>query len=226
MTATPPPPAGEPAGSPRTALSMELVRRRLASHAFRRVDAPGNRQAATALILRDGDGGLEALLIHRAHHPNDRWSGQMALPGGHREEGDRDTRATAVRETREEVGVDLGRDAEHLGRLDELQAMARGRLMSMTVCPHVFALRRPVRTTANEEVQAILWVALDPLLRGDHDGRMAWNHGPPGTTLPCFQVGPHRIWGLTYRELCNLFEILGTPLERERTAIRYGSPRG
>lgn len=49
---------------------------------------------------------VEVLFIRRAHNPKDRWSGQVAFPGGRHapEEGDLDC---AVREVREEVGLDV-----------------------------------------------------------------------------------------------------------------------
>ena len=77
--------------------------------------------AAVAIALRDGDDGLEALFIHRAVRVGDTWSGQIAFPGGRREPGDADLLATAIRETLEEIGVDLS-GAERLGiqQIDEI----------------------------------------------------------------------------------------------------------
>ncbi|KAJ3110743.1 hypothetical protein HDU96_006303 [Phlyctochytrium bullatum] len=50
--------------------------------------------------------GLEVFYIRRALNPGDLWSGHMAFPGGRVEEGETDYDA-AVRETWEEVGIDL-----------------------------------------------------------------------------------------------------------------------
>ena len=65
-------------------------------------------------------GDPEVLLIKRAARPGDRWTSQIALPGGKRERDDADDRATSIRETREETGLDL--DTEHclyIGNLPE-----------------------------------------------------------------------------------------------------------
>ena len=52
-------------------------------------------------------GNPEALFIKRAARVGDRWTSHVALPGGKRDPGDEDDRATAIRETVEEVGLDL-----------------------------------------------------------------------------------------------------------------------
>jgi 8-oxo-dGTP pyrophosphatase MutT (NUDIX family) len=56
------------------------------------------------------NGDPEILFIKRAGRAGDRWSGHVALPGGRRDPPDLDDRAAAIRETREEVGLDLTRD--------------------------------------------------------------------------------------------------------------------
>ena len=85
----------------------------------------------------------------------------MALPGGRRDPDDADVIATAVREAREEVGVDLTVDAEPIGRLDELRAVARHRPLDLVISPVVFALHRPVSLTLSpREVESAVWVPL------------------------------------------------------------------
>src|SRR6185503_4424279 len=78
----------------------------------------GARYAAVALMLRVGpppDGALEMLLVKRAEYAGDPWSGHIALPGGRREPGDVSLEDTAVRETQEEIDVDLSAHARMLG---------------------------------------------------------------------------------------------------------------
>src|SRR4051812_23466320 len=115
---------------------FEDVRRALQGGA-QRVEGEG-RRAAVAIILREHEGGLEALFIRRADHPLDPWSGQMAFPGGRQDPEDADLLATALRETVEEVGIDLAAAGELLGTLDEVRAMARMRPMDLVIAPYVF----------------------------------------------------------------------------------------
>src|SRR6185436_21144367 len=84
--------------------------------------SPAGDQAAVAVILigSEATSTLELLLIQRSERAGDPWSGHMALPGGRRDARDIDLRATAMRETREEIGVELS-TARLLGRLDDLR---------------------------------------------------------------------------------------------------------
>ena len=79
-------------------------------------------EAAVALILRETrDDDVELLFIKRATREDDPWSGQIALPGGRHQASDASLEETAVRETREEVGLELDRHGAIIGALDELR---------------------------------------------------------------------------------------------------------
>ena len=134
----------------------------------------------------------------------------MALPGGHRDPDDRDLVATAWRETLEEVGLDLARDAELLGPLESARAIS-GRRPPFDIHPFVFALAGEVEPRANpREVHAIVWAKLDHLL--SPAARTSIAHPIPGAEprlLPAFDVDGHVVWGLTYRILSNLLQLSG-----------------
>jgi 8-oxo-dGTP pyrophosphatase MutT (NUDIX family) len=66
------------------------------------------------------NGDAEILFIKRAGRAGDRWSGHVALPGGKRDPQDASDRVAAIRETQEEVGLDLaGADCLDAGNLPE-----------------------------------------------------------------------------------------------------------
>jgi 8-oxo-dGTP pyrophosphatase MutT (NUDIX family) len=52
-------------------------------------------------------GDPEVAFIKRAARVGDRWTSHVALPGGKRDPEDADDRYTAIRETSEEIGLDL-----------------------------------------------------------------------------------------------------------------------
>lgn len=175
------------------------VRAALLARAPVEVKDPAAARAAVALVLRDGPRGLEVLFIRRAEHPLDPWSGQVAFPGGRAEAGDPDLRATAVRETREEIGVDLDRAAESLGRLDEVRAVARMRPLNLTITPFVFRLRDPFLPALSDEVTSVHWLPLGDLLGTGRRSTFDYAHQGVSMQFPCLRVEELVIWGLTYR---------------------------
>lgn len=66
------------------------------------------------------NGDPEVVFIKRAARVGDRWTSHVALPGGKRDPEDEDDRATAIRETSEEIGLDLtSSNALYIGNLPE-----------------------------------------------------------------------------------------------------------
>ena len=190
-------------------MTIAAIREQLRHHHPTVVDEPGYARAAVAVVLRDAGAGAEFIVIHRSHRRGDPWSGHMALPGGRQQVGDRDLFMTAVRETREEVGVDLERDGELLGGLDDLRAIGRGRPMDLIIRPLVCAVSGPVTLTPDHrEVQSAFWVPLATLRR--REARGTFRHTVAGQELehPAFVYRGYTIWGLTHRILSGLLEVL------------------
>lgn len=188
--------------------SWDDLRRALASRSPARLGEQVSERAAVALILRESGPGLEILFIRRAEHPEDPWSGQMAFPGGRAEAGDSDLTVTAVRETAEEVGVDLAEAGELLGALDEVRAMARGRPMDLAIAPFVFRLQQPAPMKPGPEVRSVHWIPLDELLGGRWRSTFEYVHQGARLELPCLRFEDLVIWGLTYRMFSSLQSLL------------------
>jgi 8-oxo-dGTP pyrophosphatase MutT (NUDIX family) len=146
--------------------------------------APPSPSAPLRTFLRAHAGALELLLIQRALRPLDPWSGHIGFPGGRREEADDGDLGAALRETREELGIDLCDDVAYrlLGQLDDeaIPASRAGRKGGV-LSSFVFLQRPPVadgHDTLGEgatappmvldaaEVAACLWVPVESLLRG------------------------------------------------------------
>jgi 8-oxo-dGTP pyrophosphatase MutT (NUDIX family) len=169
----------------------------------------GSKHAAVAAILREGREGAEVLLIRRAERASDPWSGHMAFPGGRKDQADPDLYTTAVRETREEVGIDLAAHGTLLGRLEDLEAIARARRTGLMIAPFVFSLAGDVPLTFDpDEVAEALWVALAPLARNEGAGTVRYERDGVPIDLPCWDVQGRVVWGLTYRMIQTLFEAL------------------
>jgi 8-oxo-dGTP pyrophosphatase MutT (NUDIX family) len=164
------------------------------------------------MFRSDERGAAELFFIRRAERDGDPWSGHIAFPGGRREARDATLVATAIRETFEEIGLDLAR-AELIARLPDVPAFTRSKQSSLVVTPYVFALD-PVAAhaalTPNREVAETMWVPFDVLARGEGKGTLPWTWEGKELDLPCIRIGPeqHVLWGLTYRMLETLLEAL------------------
>lgn len=192
-----------------SALAWDDIERALAAGRHTRHEAAGPR-AAVALVLRDGPGGVELLLIRRAESERDPWSGHLGFPGGRAEPGDASLEATAIRETLEETGLDLARDGRLLGRLDEVRAMARGRPVDLVIAPIVFRLRSRLDGAPSHEVVGLHWLPLARLLDPAHRSRLERSYEGVTVMLPCLRLDDLVLWGLSY----GMFENLRTLLAR------------
>ncbi len=191
-------------------LSLDLVAARLAAH---QPEDPSEvlvrSRAAVAAILRFDRGATEVLLMRRAEHPGDRWSGQVSLPGGRHDDTDRDLLHTAIRETREEVGVDLERNTTLLGRLGATRAVAKGKPLPMTITPFVFHLAEDQPLILNaREAAATFWLPLDVAASGALDDTYEYRMGPIPLKLAAWRFEGHTVWGLTYQMLGGLLAVV------------------
>jgi 8-oxo-dGTP pyrophosphatase MutT (NUDIX family) len=91
-----------------------------ATHSGNATTKPHNSTSLNELLSQTWDGDPEVLFIKRAGRVGDRWSGHTALPGGKRDPQDADDLTAAIRETMEEVGLDLTSEGcFHVGSLPE-----------------------------------------------------------------------------------------------------------
>lgn len=193
---------------PAVDLSLDALERRLVEHG-RSIRTPrAGRRAAVAALLRYRDDAPEVLLMKRTDRPGDRWSGQVSLPGGREEDHDPDLYATAVRETREEVGVDLEASARLVGPLAPVRAVARGRILPLTISPFVFVQTGEVSLELNHEAAAAFWLPLDRAAAGELDSTYEWGLGPMTTQMRCWRHQGFVVWGLTYKMLSSLLTLV------------------
>jgi len=142
------------------------------------------------------------LLIERPKRQSDPWSGQIAFPGGKFQEGDVSLKATAIRETLEEVGIDLERSSDFLGFLGTF----RTHTANIEVVPAVFLLRGKVRLRTNKEVASHMWADLSQMLSGQAKFSHRVLLGGELREVPAFKVGDYVVWGLTHRIISALVD--------------------
>ncbi len=189
---------------------LARIEERVRAHRPARFEGEPAARAAVAIVLAPADRDLDVLLIERAKRARDPWSGHMAFPGGRRDRSDPDLVTTAVRETREEVGIDLSRHGRLLGPLDELQALAGGHPLDLVITPFLFGLEHPLGPAIDpREVAAALWVPLGRFRDGRSRATTSFARGGVRAELPAFRIEGHTVWGLTYRMIERLLEVIG-----------------
>jgi len=193
---------------------LSQVSRHLLNYNYRSLPGTAKmRQAAVAIVIRDlephNQQGLEVLLIRRAEHPRDPWSGHMAFPGGRVDQEDSSPFAAAQRETLEEVGLSLQANADPVGRLSHLMVKAHQRIAPMVITPYLFALTSTTTLLLEpDEVQEAIWVPVS--FFGDTNNRSTFTQNFGGVPLswPCCQYQGRVVWGLTLKMLDELMKTL------------------
>lgn len=188
---------------------LRQIERRLRERNPVMVSHEPRSRAAVAMVFAPEDEGARLLMIKRAEHPQDPWSGHMAFPGGRRDPGDPDLARTAMRETYEEVGIDLAHDGTLVARLDDLQAVAQGRNLDLVITPFVFMVERPYPTRIDvNEVAAALWIPVEVFRDDRHHGTISFTRDGYQAEYPAFHYEGHRVWGLTYRMIRGFLDSL------------------
>jgi 8-oxo-dGTP pyrophosphatase MutT (NUDIX family) len=178
-------------------LTLEDIRNAMNARPPRLLESNGHRSAAVAMILREETSTPHLLFIERARCDSDPWSGDLGFPGGKIEESDPCSQEAAIRETLEEIGLDLN-GALSLGQLDDIA----GDHLPVKISCFLFYIEEDAPFTLNEEVTRAFWIPL-PILRDParHIETLVHFGGKPLTRPAIDLLGPGEtvLWGITYR---------------------------
>lgn len=164
-------------------------------------------QAAVVVMVRVNQGAPEVLLIKRAEAPDDPWSGHLALPGGRVEREDATLVEAAIRETLEEVGIDLSQSGTILGQLDPVSPRSPY-VPKILVTPLVAIVPSSVTPRIGQEVEQAFWMPLDELKRYGRSETVVKVVGQHSLSWPAYPSPYGPIWGITERILTQLLSLL------------------
>ena len=156
-------------------------------------------RASVAILVRSDD---HICMIRRAIKKQDYWSGHMGFPGGREEEGDGSLLHTAIRETKEEIGVDILSN-QCVGRLSDLKHP------KLQVAAYVFRMEsEPTFVLEASEVAEVHWLPLrafqDPLYRSTRTAK----YKNQEYEAPVVNIGTADVWGISLRFIEDLLRRL------------------
>lgn len=156
--------------------------------------------AAVALLLKPRINDFDLLLVKRVKKRSDPWSGQMALPGGKREPEDKSLSDTIIRETLEEIGVDL-RQHRFLGVLDAVKTKPNP---IFKILPFVVLLEKELALNLNKaELENYIWVPFKDFIQSKGEIEMKFEK------VPAFLFADAIVWGVTYEILIDFDKVWG-----------------
>ena len=166
------------------------------------IDQPGLARAAVLIPLFKKNGEYYVLLTRRTdkvrHH-----KGQISFPGGRQDPGE-DFLATALREAKEEMGIEA-KDVRILGELDDMCTVAS----DFCISPFVGLIPYPYPFKINRhEIEEIIEVPLSTFMDESKFRQELQMRNGESLQVYFYQHDEHTIWGATARILKQLMDLI------------------
>jgi 8-oxo-dGTP pyrophosphatase MutT (NUDIX family) len=162
------------------------------------------KQSSVLILFYPMAGNIGLVLMLRPEYRGIH-SGQISLPGGRYEETDESLIYTALREAKEEIGIDPGQ-VQIIGQLTEMYIPPSNFMVTPIVG---YQATKPHFTADPKEVAEIIEIGVDDLL-DDRNKQMKKMKLSLGFSIkvPSFCINDHIIWGATAMILNELKEII------------------
>ena len=180
-------------------MDRNLLKEQLSSKIFPEPKHDGKTKLASVLVIIYGI-EPKVLMIEKSKKLNIH-AGEMAFPGGKWTEDDNDLLDTALRETREEIGLNISRK-NVIGQFENVVTLNSG----YTISSFLSILDNIQQLKTNSEVKSVLHMPLVPLLKTLSDDRDQ-NHKSI-QEMYTFTYKDKVVWGASARILKHLVNRL------------------
>ncbi len=166
-------------------------------------------RAAVMALMYPSAGEIHMVFIKRNEY-NGHHRAQVSFPGGAWENEDLTLQHTAIRETREELGI--SGEVEILGSLTDLHVP----VSNFLVTPFVGWMdETPLFKPDPSEVQYVIEAPLQSLLFASNMEMELIARHDQAIQAPCYKIGKEKIWGATAMMLSEILELASRlPLHR------------
>ncbi len=178
-------------------MKLEEVRPLLSSELSTKPNHDGTKLASVLVVIYGKEPQVvmtkksEILKIH---------AGEISFPGGKWDKTDEDLLTTALRETKEEINLEI-KPEQIIGQLKPVHTLNSG----FTITPFVAVVDELSELTHNFEVESILHIPLEPFLKTLEPDPDPDHHSIQEMYI--FKFDDHIVWGASARILKQIVDI-------------------
>jgi len=169
----------------------------------------GLPQAAVLILLHETSEDLNVIYCLRSNNLPTH-AGEVAFPGGKREEKDETLRDTALREAQEEVNLDL-KDVEVLGEISSVQSR-----FGLSVTPYIAILKSNTLIADGKEIAEVFSVPLNFIKNNMQKEQKSENWDNKKVFFPFFEFENKMVWGLTAYMTVEFLKLLDIKIDLTR----------
>jgi len=158
------------------------------------LNVPDNSKSKLAAVMIIIFGNEPMLLMTERPKTMNHHAGEISFPGGMWKEGDGDLLGTAIRETSEELGMEISRSLV-IGQLKTVTTLNSG----FTIAPFITILDELPPIIPNSEIASVLRIPLFSLLQTIEDDKDPSHKSI--LEMYTFKFNNHLIWGASARML-------------------------
>ncbi len=182
-------------------MELEKIKNALSGPISAQVDRSKKTKLAAVLVIIYGN--KPHVIMTERPKTMDHHAGEISFPGGRWQESDQDLLSTAIRETGEEMGVEITR-GQVIGQLKPVTTLNSG----FTISPFITIQDQIPKMNPNNEIESVLEIPLIPLLKTMEDDK-----DPAHKSIQemyTFKFENHLIWGASARMLHQISVLLSS----------------